>query len=531
MHQTIYFPEVKALHIALPDQREQGAIATVLSALDDKIELNRRMNETLEALAQAIFKDWFVTFGPTRRKMDGATDAVAILGGLIAEPAKAARLAALFPDSFGEDGLPEGWEEATLDAVCTVNDESWKTSNHPDKVTYVDLSNTKWGVIEAINILAWKDAPSRARRIARPGDTIVGTVRPGNGSYAFISDEGYTASTGFAVLRPKLPEYASFVYIASTRPENIERLANLADSHGGAYPAVNPNEVTSTKIAFPGEPALLAFDLLAGPFRDRIEHNKQENRILANTRDYLLPKLMSGTVRVRDAESRTEVDILTSEPVEETSETVVAFPTDLLGEPYLTPEQDTERDAVMVTSIVMNFRDGDTVVGNVKVQKGCYFIRRRMGISVQTFEKQAAGPYDQTLNHEGGRGEALSRKWIGRSSRATSFGNVIAGNVPGAKAHEAQALVKHYRMDDAINWVTKHFAAKTRDELECLATVDFAMQSLLAKRIAVSVETVKADITSDPVWKLKLTKPHFSDDRISASIAFLGKLFDEGSRP
>jgi len=306
VHQTIYFPEVKALHIALPERREQEGIATVLSTLDDKIELNRRMNETLEALAQVIFKDWFVTFGPTRRKMEGATDPVAILGGLIPDPTKAAPLADLFPDNFGEDGLPEGWEETTLDAVCTVNDESWKASNHPDEVNYVDLSNTKWGVIESTSILAWKDAPSRARRIARPGDTIVGTVRPGNGSYAFISDEGYTASTGFAVLRPSRPEYASFVYIASTRPENIERVANLADSHGGAYPAVNPGEVTSTKIAFSGNPVMLAFDKLAGPFRERIEHNKNENRTLSETRDYLLPKLMSGAVRVRDAAAMVE---------------------------------------------------------------------------------------------------------------------------------------------------------------------------------------------------------------------------------
>ena len=293
---------LRSVPITFPKWEEQLEIAEVLSALDDKIELNRRMNETLEALAQAIFKDWFVTFGPTRRKMDGPPDPVAILGGLIPDPTKAAPFAALFPDSLGENGLPEGWEEASLDVVCSVNDESWKASNPPEEVNYVDLSNTKWGVIEATSVLSWEEAPSRARRIARPGDTIVGTVRPGNGSYAFISEEGYTASTGFAVLRPTRPEYANFVYIASTRPDNVERLANLADSHGGAYPAVNPGEVTSTKIAYSGEPALLAFDLLAGPFRERIEHNKQENRTLAETRDYLLPKLMSGAVRMRDAE-------------------------------------------------------------------------------------------------------------------------------------------------------------------------------------------------------------------------------------
>jgi type I restriction enzyme S subunit len=302
VHQTIYFPEVKALHIATPSRGEQSAIADVLSALDDKIELNRRMNETLEALAQAIFRDWFVDFGPVRRKLEGATDPVAILGDLIPDPARAADVSTLFPDSFGDDDVPQGWEETTLDAVCTVNDESWKSSKHPADVTYVDLSNTKWGVIESTSHFAWTDAPSRARRIAKPGDSIIGTVRPGNGSYAFISDEGYTVSTGFAVLRPKRPEYTSFIYIATTRPENIYRLANLADGHGGAYPAINPSEVVATEVALADESVLLAFDDFAAPIRARIEHNKKENLALAEARNYLLPRLMSGEVRVRGAQ-------------------------------------------------------------------------------------------------------------------------------------------------------------------------------------------------------------------------------------
>lgn len=94
-----------------------------LAAYDDKIELNRRMNETLEAMARAVFRDWFVDFGPTRRKAamsgkGGGSDPVAILGGLIPDPAKAAPLAELFPDRFGEDGLPEGWRSAPVTTLC-----------------------------------------------------------------------------------------------------------------------------------------------------------------------------------------------------------------------------------------------------------------------------------------------------------------------------------------------------------------------------------------------------------------------------
>lgn len=98
----------------LPAYAEQQAIASILGSLDDKIELNRRMNETLEAMAQAIFQDWFVAFGPVRRKQAGVEDPSAILGGLLPDPARAADLAALFPDRLADDGLPVGWEIQTL---------------------------------------------------------------------------------------------------------------------------------------------------------------------------------------------------------------------------------------------------------------------------------------------------------------------------------------------------------------------------------------------------------------------------------
>jgi type I restriction enzyme, S subunit len=298
VHQTIYFPELKSFHIAAPEMPEQRAIADILSALDDKIELNRQTNETLEGMAQAIFRDWFVDFGPTRRKAAGEADPVAIMGGLTPDPARAAELAALFPADFGSDGLPAGWTAGTLDRLALVNSESWKTKNHPAQVEYVDLSNTKWGTIEATAILTWEAAPSRARRIVRTGDTIVGTVRPGNGSYAYIGRNGYTASTGFAVLRPRQVIYTDAIYVAATAADNITRLANLADGHGGAYPAVNPDVVVATPFPVVPDDLLTAFSAFASPLRAKIEQAKLENQTLADTRDYLLPRLMSGAVRV-----------------------------------------------------------------------------------------------------------------------------------------------------------------------------------------------------------------------------------------
>ena len=132
------------------------------------------------------------------------------------------------------------------------------------------------------------------------GDTIVGTVRPGNGSYSFVGTNGLTGSTGFAVLRPTHPRYREFVYLAVTKAENIERLALRAD--GAAYPAVRPNVVSETKIVVPG----VGTDLLGylstfvAPMLNAMEANKSKTRTLAAQREALLPKLVSGELQVRD---------------------------------------------------------------------------------------------------------------------------------------------------------------------------------------------------------------------------------------
>jgi type I restriction enzyme S subunit len=294
--------EILKSHIVrIPDQATQQRSAELLSALDDKIELNWRLNETLEAMVLAIFSDWLVDFGPVRRKMQGATEPIAILGRIVSDPAVAGEIAALFPDALSNDGLPLGWSKGTLADLAVLNPESWTTRTHPASVEYVDLSSTKWGTIESTVVLKWSDAPTRARRIVRPLDTIVATTRPGNGSYAFISRDGYTASTGFAVLRPKDRSFAQLVYCAATQATNIARLAQLADGHGGTYPAVNPTDVAATPVPKCGMEIAKAFDTLTLPLRNRIEHAKAENRTLFEARDYLLPRLMAGAIEVGEA--------------------------------------------------------------------------------------------------------------------------------------------------------------------------------------------------------------------------------------
>ena len=285
---TFNLRDLAQLPVPMPPDEIRQAASDLLSALDDKIELNRQTNETLEALARAIFKDWFVDFGPTRAKAEGRAPYL--------EPA----LWDLFPDRLDAEGKPEGWDAGSLTDVADLNPESWTKRNAPEAIEYVDLSNTNWGTIDKTEMHSWASAPSRARRILKPGDTIVGTVRPGNGSYAFIAEDGLTGSTGFAVLRPKSRRDRELVWLAATAPENIERLAFLAD--GAAYPAVRPDVVANTEIVLADQEVIDAFSRTCGSLLDRIEAHKAESRTLARTRDLLLPKLMSGEMRLRDAE-------------------------------------------------------------------------------------------------------------------------------------------------------------------------------------------------------------------------------------
>lgn len=277
------------LSVSIPPIAEQCAIAHILGALDDRIELNGRMNETLEAIARALFKSWFVDFEPVRAKM-------AWRGTGLAD-----QIADLFPSTFDNEHNPHGWSRVSLAALADVNPESWSSSNVPEEVEYVDLANTKWGAIESTQRFRWQDAPSRARRILRPGDTIIGTVRPGNGSFAFIGNRGLTGSTGFAVLRPYQRRYRAFVYLAATAPENIERLTHLAD--GAAYPAVRPQVVGATQAVVADQALVDVFSDLASPVLDHIHSNKEQNRALAQIRDILLPKLISGEISIADAET------------------------------------------------------------------------------------------------------------------------------------------------------------------------------------------------------------------------------------
>ena len=282
--------ELRKVSVQLPPIEMQRTAASLLARLDARIALLRETNATLEAIAQALFKSWFVDFDPVRAKQQG-----------LAPAGMDEATAAFFPDDLEESAsglLPRGWVLGTVKDLANLNAQSWSARNHPERLSYLDLANVKDNEITAVAEFAFDDAPSRARRALRGGDAIVGTVRPGNRSFAFIHDPvpSLTASTGFAVLSPKSVENTAFVYLAVTQDGSIEHLANVAD--GGAYPAVRPDAVAAVACVVPTAEVLRGFNAAACPLLERISANQQFAQTLATLRDTLLPRLISGQLRV-----------------------------------------------------------------------------------------------------------------------------------------------------------------------------------------------------------------------------------------
>jgi type I restriction enzyme S subunit len=274
------------------DQQEQ--VASVLGALDDKIELNRRMNETLKAMAQAIFRDWFVDFGPVRRKLEGATDPVAIMGGLMPDPARAAELAGLFPDGFGEDALPTGWRSDPLKKHIANFDSkrvpvsSGERAKRPGTFPYYGAASAMGTIdnflFDGVFVLVGEDGS-----VVRSGGLAVTQYVWGQ---FWVNNHAHVLQGAGAVSTEQLLLYFNEEPVAPYVTGAVQM--KLSQGRMGMMPFI-----------FPGDPICGEFGRVVGPLFERLRAAAAENHALAETRDYLLPRLMSGEVRVGDVQSET----------------------------------------------------------------------------------------------------------------------------------------------------------------------------------------------------------------------------------
>ena len=280
----------RALEITLPSIEVQREIAAILGVLDDKIELNRKTAATLEKMARALYRSWFVDFDPVHAKAAGQPPAH-----------MDEATAALFPDRFGDDGLPEGWREETLADLIEFNPKEKLPKG--TVAPYLDmkaLPTTSMSAEPPINREFTSGTKFRAR------DTLLARITPclENGKTAMVDELGESeigwGSTEFIVMRAKGNVPASLPYcVARDASFREEAIGSMTGSSGRQR--ADAQAIAQIEAAIPCPEVLMAFSQATMPLIEKVHQLGKESQTLAALRDTLLPKLMSGEVRVGDA--------------------------------------------------------------------------------------------------------------------------------------------------------------------------------------------------------------------------------------
>lgn len=266
---------INNLDIILPSSiQEQKSIASILSAIDDKIENNLAINKTLEEMAMALYKHWFVDFGPFQ---DGE----------------------FVESELGS--IPKGWEVKRLDEIAFKRAETYKFKGK-EKVVFVNTGDVLEGSFMHKNYMDVEDLPGQAKKAIYPEDILYSEIRPGNKRYAYVDfdSQDYVVSTKFMVIRNNELINNKLLYRILTRDETIAEFQNIAESRSGTFPQITFDAIGHIKFALPNIDKQNEFQSIVGNWEEQQANNLKENQTLTQLRDTLLPKLISGEVRLKE---------------------------------------------------------------------------------------------------------------------------------------------------------------------------------------------------------------------------------------
>ena len=292
--------DMKRIKIPLPPLPIQHAIAHILGSLDDKIELNRRMNETLEAMARALFKDWFVEFGPVRAKMEGRQP-----------PDLSAEVAALFPDALDAEGKPVGWEmesfAATINLIGGGTPRTAEPAYWGGEIPWFSVVDIPRDgdvfTIDTEKKITERGLSESATRLLSPGTSII-SARGTVGKCALVGIPMAMNQSCYGVIgkegRGSYFTHFSLRYLVTELQQN---------THGSVFDTITQATFQTVHVPTIPIPLTQAFDHTVSSFLQCILANLHESHTLAALRDLLLPKLLSGELRVRPpCDSRTTPD-------------------------------------------------------------------------------------------------------------------------------------------------------------------------------------------------------------------------------
>ncbi len=297
VQKNLYVSTLGSLEIEVPSLTEQRKISEALGALDDRIALLRETNATLEAIAQALFKSWFVDFDPVHARARGEQPE-----GL-PQP-----LASLFPDSFEESPLglvPRGWKVMPLEEAYEINPT--RKLKKGETAPYLDMASVGTSG-HAVTDAVEREMGSGTKFIN--GDTLLARITPclENGKTAFVDflsdDQTGWGSTEFVVLRPKSPLPPYHGYLQSRHPAFREHAIQSMSGTSGRQRVQN-DVLGRYPVVVPSDAVAIAFGEVVGGVQQKIAANHQQAQTLATLRDTLLPRLISGQLRLPETEVAT----------------------------------------------------------------------------------------------------------------------------------------------------------------------------------------------------------------------------------
>jgi len=285
-----------SLPVIVPPEDEQNAIAHILGSLDDKIELNRRMNETLEAMARAIFKSWFVDFDPVRAKAEGRNT------GLPNE------ISDLFPNSFEDSELgeiPKGWEIGAIGDIGIQSRTGVKPEEIKSSENYIALEHMPKRSISLWNWANSKNITSGKFRFKK-SNILFGKLRPYFHKVGVPAIDG-VCSTDIVVVVPNEEQYYGLL-LGHLSSDAFVSYTNSA-STGTKMPRTNWKDMSCFLIAIPDREVSRLFTQYLKHIVQKLHSNIYESNTLASLRDTLLPKLISGEIRIPEAEKPVEAAV------------------------------------------------------------------------------------------------------------------------------------------------------------------------------------------------------------------------------
>ena len=298
VQRNLYVSQLSTFRMSLPDFPEQRAIAHILSALDDRIELNRRLNETLESMARALFKSWFVDFEPVRAKVDGRDTGLPL------------STEALFPaqiDQVDARNAPVGWRTYRLDEIVDHHTATVSPSATPEALfEHFSIPAFDAGQTQALEF----GADIRSNKTLVPHDAVLLSKLNPDIPRVWAPSQPDSAtqicSTEFLAFAPSAPASRSLLFSLFSDHEFRTKLRSLVTGTSKSHQRVPPKSLKA-QLVISGEPEVFqAFDDLAAPWLNRMIANRTECQSLAATRDALLPKLVSGEIRIADAQKAVE---------------------------------------------------------------------------------------------------------------------------------------------------------------------------------------------------------------------------------